>query len=82
MMVDSTGEGCGLCGVGSVEKDNGVGGRGWSEKLFRRKEIGVPNGDGRSGSILRFALSDVKNAALVRNPGREGMAGIAFSRPE
>jgi hypothetical protein len=33
-----------------------------------RKVVGVPNGDGRSGSILRFALRDVRNAALNRQP--------------
>jgi hypothetical protein len=42
-----------------------VGGRGWSEKLFSRKVVGVPNGDGRSGSIQRFALSEVRNAIVV-----------------
>lgn len=80
-MIDSVGEGYGLCDDESVEKVNGVGGSGWCEKLFRRKEVGVPNGEGRSGSILRFALSEDRNAALVRNPGSEGMTGIAFSRP-
>lgn len=28
-----------------------------------RKVVGVPNGDGKSGSILKFALRDVRNAA-------------------
>lgn len=81
-----------------------------------RKVVGVPNGEGKSGSILRFALRDVRKAALnrqppvlwcfaksvfdivptnshttiplkvnipalVRNPGSEGIAGIAFSKP-
>jgi hypothetical protein len=58
-----------------------VEGTSW-QKLFSRNDVGVGNGEGRSGSILRFALSDVKNAALVLNPGKDGMAGMAFSIPE
>lgn len=34
------------------------------QKLFNRNDVGVGNGEGRSGSILRFALSDVKNAVV------------------
>lgn len=40
-------------------------GSSWT-KLFNRNEVGVGSGDGRSGSILRFALSDVKNAVVAR----------------
>jgi hypothetical protein len=66
MTAVSAGDGYGLYGAGSVEKDNDVGGSGWSEKLFNRKDVGVPNGEGRSGSILRFALSDVRKAIIAR----------------
>lgn len=34
------------------------------QKLFNRNDVGVGNGEGRSGSILRFALSEVKNAVV------------------
>jgi hypothetical protein len=40
-----------------------VEGSSWT-KLFSRKDVGVGNGEGRSGSILRFALRDVKNAVV------------------
>lgn len=64
-------------GAGRVEKDNGEGGgSGGCEKLEARKVVGVPNGEGRSGSMRRFTLRDVRNAALVRNPGMAGITGI------
>jgi hypothetical protein len=127
MIWVSVGDWYGRCGAGRVEKASGVGGSSWSEQVLGRNVVGVPNGDGRSGSILKFALRLVKNAAgihqqavslrrnsriscstvvdvmqrahqpitrppkqkrqkyipaLVLKPGSEGIAGIAFSKPE
>ena len=48
-----------------VEQDSEVGGTGWI-KWLRRKLVGVGSGEGRSGSILRFALSEVRNAVVAR----------------
>lgn len=33
-----------------------------------RKVVGVPNGDGKSGSILKLALRDVRKAAMKCQP--------------
>ena len=65
MTADSTGDGYGWYNEGVVDKESGVGASGCSEKLFRRKVVGVFNGDGQSGSILKLALSDVRNAVII-----------------
>lgn len=60
-------------GAAKVENESGDGGgRGRCENPGR-KLLGVPRGEGRSGSIRRFALREVRNAALVRKPGIVGI---------
>jgi hypothetical protein len=57
-----------------VENDNGDGGGRYP--LLLPRKLGVSRGDGRSGSMRRFALREVRKAALVLKPG---IAGISLS---
>jgi hypothetical protein len=61
-MEVEAGDGYGLWD-GVVEKDSGEGGgSGMPEEVPRK--WGVPRGEGRSGSMRRLALREVKNAGL------------------
>lgn len=63
MIADEGGVGYGLCDALIVEKCNGEGGG--SRKPVVLRKLGVPKGEGRSGSIRRFAERDVKKASVA-----------------
>lgn len=60
--MDAAGDECGLWAA-EVEKDRGEGGGRGRPELLRWK-LGVRSGEGRSGSMRRFALREVRKAVL------------------